>query len=168
MSFRWHRLQPAVLDFLFIEPATRSAVATQRQTDCRRPGGKRDEVSPANKYSAKGGITAETATFLPFAGSACRQGAERWRGDVVWIIGVPEATAVQSFLRNPKVRLMSFPTAEAFTRLFPDLNRLILPQGVVDIDKNIPPVDIQLIGTTSKILIRNDLHPEIVQLLCKR
>jgi hypothetical protein len=41
----------------------------------------------------------------------------------------------------------------------------LLPQGVVDIDKNIPPVDIQLIGTTSKILIRNDLHPEIVQLL---
>jgi hypothetical protein len=45
------------------------------------------------------------------------------------------------------------------------LDQLILPQGVVDIDKNIPPVDIQLIGTTSKILIRNDLHPEIVQLL---
>jgi hypothetical protein len=80
-------------------------------------------------------------------------------------MATPEATAVQSFLRNPNVRLMSFPMAEAFTRIFPDLNRLVLPQGVVDIDRNIPPADVQLIATTSKVLIRGDLHPEIVQLL---
>jgi hypothetical protein len=162
--FARHRLQPAVLDFLFVEPATRSAVATQRQTDCRWPGGIATRFT-AEQILGKGGTTAETATFLPFAGSAADKALNDGAVDVVWIIGVPEATAVQSFLRNLKVRLMSFPMAEAFTRLFPDLNRLILPQGVVDIDKNIPPVDIQLIGTTSKILIRNDLHPEIVQLL---
>ena len=135
--------------------------------------GKRIAVGPvgsATRFTAEqilgqGGITAESATFLPFAGSAADKALNDGAVDVVWIIGVPEATAVQSFLRNLKVRLMSFPTAEAFTRLFPDLNRLILPQGVVDIDKNILPVDIQLIGATSKILIRNDLHPEIVQLL---
>ena len=162
--FARHRLQPAVLDFLFVEPATRSAVATQRQTDCRWPGGIATRFT-AEQILGKGGTTAETATFLPFAGSAADKALNDGAVDVVWIIGVPEATAVQSFLRNLKVRLMSFPMAEAFTRLFPDLNRLILSQGVVDIDKNIPPVDIQLIGTTSKILIRNDLHPEIVQLL---
>ena len=76
-----------------------------------------------------------------------------------------EAAAVQSLLRNPDVRLMSFANAEAFTRIFPDLNRLVLPQGVVDINHNIPPADVQLIGTPSKVLIRSDLHPEIVQLL---
>jgi hypothetical protein len=36
---------------------------------------------------------------------------------------------------------------------------------VVDIDGNIPSADVQLIATTSKVLIRSDLHPEIVQLL---
>jgi TRAP-type uncharacterized transport system substrate-binding protein len=135
--------------------------------------GKRIAVGPvgsATRFTAeqilgKGGINSETAIFLPFAGSAADKALDDGKVDVVWIIGVPEATAVQSFLRNPKVRLMSFPMAEAFTRIYPDLNRLVLPQGVVDIDKNIPPADIQLIGTTSKILIRNDLHPEIVQLL---
>jgi hypothetical protein len=43
--------------------------------------------------------------------------------------------------------------------------RLVLPQGVIDVDRNIPSADVQLIGTTSKVLIRSDLHPEIVQLL---
>src|SRR5262245_12746710 len=135
--------------------------------------GKRIAVGPegsATRFTAeqilgRGGVNSETATLLPFAGSAADKALSEGKVDVVWIIGVPEATAVQSFLRNPKVRLMSFPTAEAFTRIFPDLNRLVLPQGVVDIDRNIPPTDVQLIATTSKVLIRNDLHPEIVQLL---
>jgi len=135
--------------------------------------GKRIAVGPegsATRFTAeqilgKGGINSETATLLPFGGSAAYNALNESKVDAVWIIGVPEATAVQSFLRNPNVRLMSFPTAEAFTRIFPDLNRLVLPQGVVDIDRNIPPADVQLIATTSKVLIRNDLHPEIVQLL---
>ncbi len=135
--------------------------------------GKRIAVGPvgsATRYTAeqilgRGGVNSETATLLPFAGSAADKALNDGKVDAVWIIGVPEATAVQSFLRNPKVRLMSFPMTEAFTRIFPDLARLILPQGVVDIDRIIPSDDVALIGTTTKVLIRSDLHPEIVQLL---
>ncbi len=60
---------------------------------------------------------------------------------------------------------MSFPTAEAFTRVFPNLRRLELPQGVVDVEANIPPTDVPLIATTISVLVRNDLHPAIVNLL---
>lgn len=128
------------------------------------PGGSATRFT-AEQILGRGGVNSETAKFLPFGGSAAYNALAEGKVDAVWIIGVPEATAVQSFLRDPKVRLMSFPMAEAFTRLFPDLNRLVLPQGVVDIDRNIPPVDVQLIATTTKVLIRNDLHPEIVHLL---
>src|SRR6516162_7571834 len=60
---------------------------------------------------------------------------------------------------------MNFPMSEAFTRIFPDLARMTLPQGTIDIEQVIPSDDVQLIGTKAKILIRSDLHPEIVQLL---
>jgi hypothetical protein len=36
---------------------------------------------------------------------------------------------------------------------------------VIDLDRNIPPNDVVLIGATAKVLVRNDLHPQIVQLL---
>jgi hypothetical protein len=62
---------------------------------------------------------------------------------------------------------MNFSTADAFTRVFPDLVRLVLPKGVVQLDPPNPPDDITLIGTTAKILIRDDLHPAIVQLLAR-
>ncbi len=42
---------------------------------------------------------------------------------------------------------------------------MTLPQGTIDVERVIPSNDVQLIGTKSKVLIRSDLHPEIVQLL---
>ena len=135
--------------------------------------GKRIAVGPegsgtrlsAEKILGKGGVSSETATLLPFAGLAAVKALSDKKVDAVWIIGSPDATAVKSFLGNPGVRLLGFPMAEAFTRIFPELVRLVLPKGVVDIDKTIPADDVLLIGTTSKVLVRSDLHPEIVELL---
>ena len=135
--------------------------------------GKRIAVGPegsatrhmAEQVLGKGGVNAQTATLLPFAGEAADEALKERRVDAVWIIGVPEATAVQSFLRNPHVRPMSFPMSEAFTRIFPDLARMTLPQGTIDVEQVIPSKDVQLIGTKSKVLVRSNLHPEIVQLL---
>src|SRR5262249_8867200 len=87
------------------------------------------------------------------------------KGDAVWIIGAPDATAVKSFLQNPNVPIMSLPMAEAFTRIFSELTRLILPQCVLDIDRKVPPKDVQLLGSTTHVLVRSDLHPEMVKLL---
>jgi hypothetical protein len=119
----------------------------------------------AEQVLGKGGVNSQNATFLPFAGSTADEALKDGQVDAVWIIGVPESTAVQSFLRNPNLRPMSFPMSEAFTRIFPDLARMTLPQGAIDIERVIPSNDVQLIGTKAKILIRSDLHPEIVQLL---
>jgi TRAP-type uncharacterized transport system substrate-binding protein len=135
--------------------------------------GKRIAVGPegsgtrlsAEKILGKGGVNSETATLLPFAGLAAVKALTDKKVDAVWIIGSPDATAVKSFLENPDVRLLGFPMAEAYTRIFPELVRLVLPKGVVDIDRTIPADDVQLIGTTSKVLVRSDLHPEIVELL---
>jgi TRAP-type uncharacterized transport system substrate-binding protein len=135
--------------------------------------GKRIAVGPAGsgtRYAAlkilgKAGVNSETANMLTYGGSAAVKALNDGFVDVVWMVGAPDATAIHALLRNPKARLMNFPMAEAYTRIFPELVRLVLPQGVVDIEQNIPPDDLQLVGTTTKVLVRSDLHPEIVQLL---
>jgi len=135
--------------------------------------GKRIAIGPAGsgtRYAAlkvfgKAGVNSETANMLTYGGSAAVKALDDNFVDVVWMVGAPGATAIQSLLRNSKDRLMSFPMADAYTRIFPELVQLVLPKGVVDIEQNIPPADVQLIGTTTKVLVRSDLHPEIVQLL---
>jgi hypothetical protein len=45
--------------------------------------------------------------------------------------------------------------------------QLELPEGVIEVDPPNPPEDVTLVGTTAKVLIRNNLHPAIVQLLAQ-
>ena len=42
-----------------------------------------------------------------------------------------------------------------------------MPQDVIDLAHNIPANDVTLIGTTNAVLVRNDLHPELIYLLAR-
>ena len=70
-------------------------------------------------------------------------------------------------LHDPTVRLIDLTQAEALTKIVPSLNRLVLPQGVVDLDKNIPASDVNLIATTTAVVVRTTLHPELIYLLAQ-
>ena len=137
--------------------------------------GKRIAVGPegsgarytAERILSKANINSKTATLLPLAGDAAVDALNNGKVDAALIVGGSDAPAVGSLLTNPRVRLMNFSTAEAFTRVFPDLVRLVLPKGVVEIDPPNPPNDVTLIGTTAKVLIRDDVHPAIIQLLAR-
>jgi hypothetical protein len=62
---------------------------------------------------------------------------------------------------------MNFSTAEAITRIFPDMVRIELPKGIAELDPVNPPNDVTLIGIMGSILVRNTLHPAIVQLMAQ-
>jgi len=87
--------------------------------------------------------------------------------DAVLITSIPDAPAIKALLTNPRIRLMDFSTADAFTRIFPDLVKLVLPKGTIEIDPPNPANDVTLLGLTSKVVVREDLHPAIVQLLAR-
>ena len=137
--------------------------------------GKRIAVGPvgsatrqaAERVLGLAGVSESTATFLPFAGVAAVEALKDGKVDIVWILGALEVPAVQALLKNPDVRLLSFEMADAYTRIYPDLVQLTLPRGVLDIEKNIPSSDVSLVANVNRVLVRSDLHPEIVYLLLK-
>lgn len=85
--------------------------------------------------------------------------------DAVMIIGTEDNTLVKELLCNPKVRLMSFRQAEAYTRLIPALSHILLPQGVLDVSRKIPSQDVHLLAVTTSLIVRKDLHPALIYLL---
>jgi TRAP transporter TAXI family solute receptor len=137
--------------------------------------GKRIAVGPegsgarydAERILGRANIDAKTATLLPLAGDAAVEALNNGTADAALLVGGSDAPSIESLLNNTNVRLMNFLSADAFTRVFPDLVRLVLPKGVVQLDPPSPPDDITLVGTTAKVLIRDDLHPAIVQLLAQ-
>ena len=131
------------------------------------PEGSGTRYTAAERILSKANINSKTATLLPLEGNAAVDALNDGKVDAVLIVGGSDAPAVRALLANPRIRLMDFSTAEAFTRIFPDLVRLVLPKGAIEIDPPNPTNDVTLIGTTAKVLIRDDLHPAIVQLLAR-
>ncbi len=68
-------------------------------------------------------------------------------------------------LKVPGVSVMDFSEASAYTRLFPYLNEIDLPPGVLDLQHRIPPEPIHLISPTAELVARTSLHPAISDLL---
>src|SRR6516164_480269 len=149
--------------------------SSQRFDSLPQLKGKRIAVGPegsgarydAERILGRAKINAETATLLPLAGDSAVEALKNGTADAALLVGGSNAPSVESLLINPNVRLMNLSSADAFTRVFPDLVRLVLPKGVVDLDPLNPPDDVTLVGTTAKVLIRDDLHPAIIQLLAQ-
>jgi hypothetical protein len=62
---------------------------------------------------------------------------------------------------------MSFSEAEALTRIFSYLVRLLLPRGAIDLDRKVPATDIDLVSTTNVVLVRKDVHPTVIDVLAR-
>jgi TRAP transporter TAXI family solute receptor len=76
----------------------------------------------------------------------------------------PEAPLIQMLLQTPGVRLFDFSQAEAYTRRLPFLTHVVLPRGIVDLGRDIPSQDYQLIAPTATLVARKGLHPALVDL----
>ncbi|NEX62041.1 TAXI family TRAP transporter solute-binding subunit [Noviherbaspirillum galbum] len=76
----------------------------------------------------------------------------------------PDAPLIQMLLQTPGIKLFDFAQAEAYTRRFPFLTHVILPRGIVDLGRDLPPKDYHLIAPTATLVARADLHPALVNL----
>jgi len=72
---------------------------------------------------------------------------------------------MQRLLRVPGISVMDFEEAGAYTRLFPYLDEIDLPPGVLDLRHRIPADTVHLISPTVEIVARTNLHPAISDLL---
>jgi hypothetical protein len=72
---------------------------------------------------------------------------------------------IRGLMRDPRLRLFSFIQADAYTRKFTYLNKMTLPRGGIDLGKNLPARDVQLVGPTVELVAREDLDPALTELL---
>jgi TRAP transporter TAXI family solute receptor len=76
----------------------------------------------------------------------------------------PDALLVQMLLQTPGIKLFDFGQAEAYSRRLPFLSHVVLPRGIVDLGRDIPPQDYHLIAPTATLVARADLHPALIDL----
>jgi len=87
--------------------------------------------------------------------------------DALVFASAPESLIVQMLLQSPGVRLLDFAQSEAYARRFAYLTPVLMPQGVVDLSKNVPAQDVRLVASTTSLLSSSRTHPAILQLFAQ-
>lgn len=85
--------------------------------------------------------------------------------DAAIMVAAPEAAYIAPLLRDPAVRVMSFVQADAYTRRFLFLSRVVLPRGAIDLVRDLPRRDTALVAPTVQLIARESLHPTLQTLL---
>lgn len=85
--------------------------------------------------------------------------------DAAFFVASPRSRVVGSLLVSDSVRLFSFERAEAYTRTHRFLSRVVLPAGIVNMGRGLPPEDKVLLAATANIVGTGDLHPALIDLL---
>ena len=81
----------------------------------------------AVKILAANGVTSDNTVLSPLAGEPAVNALNEDKVDVIFLAFAPDAPVIQSLLHDPDIKLMSFQRADALTRMFPYLVKLVMP-----------------------------------------
>lgn len=89
------------------------------------------------------------------------------RGEVqaLFVTGNPMSPVLQRLLLDPRIRPFSFDRAEAYDRHFDFITAVSLPEGTVDLERNIPAEELQLLASSIQLVAPDDLNPVLVDAL---
>ncbi|ACB74540.1 TAXI family TRAP transporter solute-binding subunit [Opitutus terrae] len=114
------------------------------------------------------GITGAPTTFVDLDAETAAPALLEGRLDAVFLMGdsAPMQT-LRSLMRAPNVQLFDFKQADAYVRRHAFLNKFELPQGTLDLGKNVPDHDVTLVGPTVELVAREGLNSALSDLLLK-
>lgn len=107
------------------------------------------------------GIDATNATLLPLGSGAAAEALEKGEADAAFFTLAPESPLLARLITDNRLKLVSLRRAEAYTRRFPYLSRVVLPEGAIDLARSLPPSDVSMVAAQAALIARNDLHPAL-------
>lgn len=120
----------------------------------------------ALKLLKANGIDTPPTVQLDIGGEDAAKALTDGKVDAAFLMGDSATPAImRGLLLAPGVRVMNFEQADGYTRRLHFLSKLTLPKGAVDLGKNLPGDDLQLIGPTVELVARENLHPALSDLL---
>lgn len=161
------------LGSLYFEPLWVFARGMRDADDFRSLRGRRIAVGPEGSGTRAlvdlllraNGVTSPDATLLPLTGLDAVRALREREVDAAVFVASPESATVREAITVPGVTVMGFPRAEAYSRLYPFLSRLTLPEGALDLGRNLPAQEIVLLAPTTSLVTRPDFHPALGDLL---
>ena len=116
------------------------------------------------------GITGAPTTFVEQPSEAAANDFLAGKLDALFLMGDSAPTKLLgTLLRAPEVQVYNFTQADAFVRRLAklNLNKVVLPEGAIDLAHNLPGSDLTLVGPAVELIARRGLNSAISDLVLK-
>jgi len=114
---------------------------------------------------ARNGIEQHSANLLPLKPKEAGEKLVRGEIDAAVMLSSWDSPVVQRLLTTKGIVFADFRRADTYIALYPYLNKLVLPEGVVDLAANRPPSNVFLLAPKANLVVRKELHPALQYLL---
>jgi TRAP-type uncharacterized transport system substrate-binding protein len=164
----------AALGSLYLEPLWLFASPERQLSSDAQLGGLRIAAGPDGSMAGplarlllrdNGILENVVLVFFWAAGGATLDALRAREIDGIFVVGEPGSPILDSLIASPDLRPVAFRRAEAFARRHPYLTHIRLPEGTLDIARNIPASELPLIAGAVNLAARKDLPAALVDVV---
>ncbi|MGL6222518.1 MAG: TAXI family TRAP transporter solute-binding subunit, partial [Steroidobacteraceae bacterium] len=111
------------------------------------------------------GLGANNVTLVEHDVRGLVMGVSRDEIDVAFVVLSIDAPLFKQLLGTPGVLIMDMDRALAYQRRMPEINRIVVPAGVIDLRLGVPRKPLEIVAASSTLVTVPSLHPAIQYLL---
>ena len=113
------------------------------------------------------GIDNSNSTILNYSNEKAKNELLAGNIDAMFIVSSHNSNIVKELLESPDVNILSFKRAYAYSRKYTFLEALPLYEGTLDLYKNLPDENVNLLSTTANLVVNQNFPDELKRLFLK-
>jgi TRAP transporter TAXI family solute receptor len=133
------------------------------------PPGSGTRVTALQVLGANGitpdGAARKGTKLLDITGSDAAKALRRGDLDAAFFVAAIDAPYVRELMSAGGVQLLSMTQHDAYQRRYRQFSRVTVPAGLIDLGRNIPARDTELVGPSAVLVVRKGFPSELVWLL---
>jgi hypothetical protein len=111
------------------------------------------------------GVYGDNSTLVNVGGAEARALLGFGKVDAAIFVSAKLSPGLLAQLRRPNIHLMNFSRAKAYMRQYAYLSEVSLPRGALGLESDTPSRDVTMLAPTAALVVRDDLHPALTNLL---
>lgn len=114
------------------------------------------------------GITTDNTTLLSIPTEESKEKLLSGEIDAMFFVGSPKSDEVVELLSDPTIELLNLKRVEAYNQKYRFLSALTLHEGTIDLFKNLPSENKNLLSTTANLICYKGLNDELIRIFLKQ
>ncbi|MFY9073829.1 hypothetical protein CRU99_07900 [Malaciobacter mytili] len=121
-----------------------------------------------SKILKDNGITKENSTILNYTNEKAKELLLKGELDALFVVSSQNSEVVKELLAHPNINILSFKRAKAYSRKYSYLESLTLYEGTLDLYKNLPDENINLLASAATLVVKDGFSEELIRIFLKK